>query len=274
MNRLGTLKPGAELLATAEPGKRDVPILVAQGFGKGRTLAYAGDTTYLWRIFGLPETTEGAEIHARFWKQTVLWLARQENSEGSVWVKPDFRRLAAGAQQGFAVGVRGKGGLDLPGGKYDVRITLPDGSTIPAPTRRDGQADRGQFWQTLLPGEYRLDVTGQALDLDQKPVGGKASIRFVVYQDDRETLQTAADPGLLGKIATAGGGRPQAYRTDELPDFLTKLKSAALPNEKIKVDRYPDWRSEKLRPFLPFWFLLFVAVLGAEWALRRLWGMV
>ena len=38
----------------------------------------------------------------------MLWLAQQENSEGSVWVKPDLRRLAAGVQQGLAVGVAGK----------------------------------------------------------------------------------------------------------------------------------------------------------------------
>src|SRR5262249_61892361 len=143
--------------------------------------------------------------HSRFWKQTVLWRAHQENSEGSVWVKPDFRRLPAGQQQMFSVGVQGKGGVPLRGGKYDVQIIGPDNTPLPAPVRREGEFDRGSFWQTLQPGEYRIVAKGEALDTDQKPVSGQATVRFLVYQDERELLQTAADMDFLGKLAANGG---------------------------------------------------------------------
>src|SRR5262245_11187723 len=274
INRLGDKKPTASILATTEPDGKGDPVLVAQSIGKGRTLAFAGDTTFLWRIYGLPETTEGVDIHARFWKQTALWLAQQENSAGNVWVKPDFRRLATGQQQLFSVGVKGKSGLELTGGKYEVRVSGPDGQSFPVQVRREGQLDRGQFWQTLQPGEYRIDVTGAAPDTDGKPVGGKASVRFVAYQDERELLQQAADLDFLGKVAAAGGGRSNAYRIDDLPDFLSKLKTATLPNQKVKVERFPDWRKTALTPFLPLWLLLFVIILTLEWGLRRMWGMV
>jgi uncharacterized membrane protein len=274
INRLGTPKPGASLLATAEANKRDYPILVSQHVGKGRTLAFAGDTTYLWRILNLPKSTEGVDIHARFWKQTVLWLAQQENSEGNVWVKPDLRRLAAGAPEGFSVGVTGKNGIERPGGRYEAKVIGPDGSTMPVQIQREGQSDRGKYWRTLQPGEYRIEVSGEAVDEDQKKVSGKASVRFLVYQDDREMLQPAADSDFLGKVAAAGGGRPSAYRIDDLPTFLERLKDTPLPNSKVKVDRYPDWQSTKLSPFLPLWLTLFVVVLCAEWGLRRMWGMV
>lgn len=274
INRLGTVKPTAQLLATTEPNDKGDPLMAAMTFQRGRTLAFAGDTTYLWRIYGLPNNQDGVEYHARFWKQTVLWLAQQENSEGNVWVKPDFRRLAAGQQQLFSVGVRGKSGLDLVGGRYDVRITAPNGQSFPVPARREGQLDRGQFWQTLQPGEYRIDASGVAKDDDGKDVGGKASVRFMVYQDERELLQQAADMDFLGKVAAAGGGRSHPYRIDDLPDFLTKLKSATLPNQKVQIKRFPDWRKTALSPFLPLWLILFIAILTCEWALRRLWGMV
>jgi uncharacterized membrane protein len=274
INRLGDRKPTASVLATTEPDGKGDPILVAQSVGRGRTLAFAGDTTFLWRIYGLPDNTEGAEIHARFWKQTALWLAQQENSAGNVWVKPDFRRLATGQQQLFSVGVKGKSGLDLTGGKYEVRVTGPNGQSFPVPVRREGQFDRGQFWQTLQPGEYRIDVTGAAPDTDGRPVGGKASVRFVAYQDERELLQQAADLDFLGKVAAAGGGRSNPYRIDDLPDFLSKLKTATLPNQKVKIERFPDWRKRALTPFLPVWLLLFILILTLEWGLRRMWGMV
>ena len=75
INRLGSAKPGASLLATALPNKPEYPILASQHVGKGRTLAFAGDTTYLWRIFGLPDSTEGVDIHSRF-LETNRALAR------------------------------------------------------------------------------------------------------------------------------------------------------------------------------------------------------
>ena len=274
INRLGDLKPTAQLLASTEPNDKGDRLMAAMTFNRGRTLAFAGDTTYLWRIYGLPNNTEGVEYHARFWKQTVLWLAQQENSEGNIWVKPDFRRLPAGQQQLFSVGARGKSGLELPGGRYEVKITAPNGQSFPIPVRREGQFERGQFWQALQPGEYRIDASGTAKDVDGKLVGGKASVRFMVFQDERELLQQAADMDFLGKVAAAGGGRSNAYRIDDLPDFLAKLKTATLPNQKVQIKRFPDWRKTTLTPFLPLWLVLFIAVLTCEWALRRLWGMV
>src|SRR5262249_53787680 len=95
-NKLGREKPGARVLARTEPNARVDPLMVAQSFGKGRTLAFAGDTTWYWGKLGFPDTTEGWELHDRFWKQVILWLAQQENSEGNVWIKPDFRRLPSG----------------------------------------------------------------------------------------------------------------------------------------------------------------------------------
>jgi hypothetical protein len=182
--------------------------------------------------------------------------------------------LATGAQEGFSVGVRGKNGIDRPNGRYEVKVIAPDGTAQSVTIQHEGQADRGKYWRTLQPGEYRIEVSGEATDEDQKKVSGKASVRFLAYQDEREMLQPAADKDFLGKLAANGGGRPEPYRIADLPEFLGKLKSAALPSAKVKVDRYPDWRSTKLGPFLPLWLILFVIVLCAEWGLRRMWGMV
>jgi hypothetical protein len=83
--RLGRLKRGAGVLARA--GDRDTgpPLLVRQDYGRGRTAALAADTTWLWHqlgLRGLPKTTEGQDLHARFWKQLVIYLAHQEDQGG------------------------------------------------------------------------------------------------------------------------------------------------------------------------------------------------
>lgn len=286
MNRLGPpgaanpVKVGAEILARTEPGDQGEPILVAHSAGRGRVLALGGDTTFYWRVFGLPETTDGMTYHARFWKQTVLWLAHQENMEGNVWIKPDLRRLPSGSRQQFSVGVKGKTGMDLPGATYTAKIIGPDGVANPVQISRDRNIDRGIFWKTDLPGEYKIEVSGKALDVDQQEVSGAASVRFLVYQDESELQRQAADHDFLGKLAATGGGPAQPFAIDELPDFLRKMKSAAMPNQRVKMQHYPDWRQKSEAPryipplFLPLWLTLFVAVLALEWGLRRWWGMV
>ena len=158
--------------------------------------------------------------------------------------------------------------------KYEAKIIDPSGASHVVPVRRERTQDRGEFWRTDLPGEYRLDISGEAVDVDKKVVSGKASVRFLVYQDDSEMMRQAADPDLLEKIAAASGAPPKIHQLDEFPDFLTKLKSAKLPGQRSKTIHWPEWRKNTLAPFLPILLILFVVILSAEWALRRWWGMV
>src|SRR5258707_553926 len=114
MTKLGKPK---ELATVYARSNTDAPMLVGQDYGSGRTLAFAGDTTHLWR-----RTPEGVASHARFWKQIVLWLAHQEERKGNVVIKPDTRRLAAGGKLGFAVDLRGKGDSEAKEKHFDVKV--------------------------------------------------------------------------------------------------------------------------------------------------------
>ena len=61
-------------------------------------------------------------------------------------------------------------------------------------------------------------------------------------------------------------------------DAPLDLKWAQLmpPAETVKPKpKYlPDWRRDRSKGFLPGWLILFAVLLGTEWALRRMWGMV
>jgi hypothetical protein len=94
----------------------------------------------------------------------------------------------------------------------------------------------------------------------------------LIYQDDTELLRQAADHDFLTKLAAAGGGK--FHRADELPKFLQELEKHAPAPGRLKAKYWPDWRRTTLGGFLPLLFVLFVAVLGLEWGLRRWWGMV
>ena len=59
--------PGIRILLETPRGE---PLLVSGEYGAGRTLAFAGDSTYRWPLAGF-----GRE-HNRFWRQIILWLVK------------------------------------------------------------------------------------------------------------------------------------------------------------------------------------------------------
>src|SRR5262249_18488342 len=124
MNRMGVLRPGGNGAVLARmSGPPTLPVLAARNYGAGRTMAFAGDTTWRW-----VRPPAGAQLHARFWKQLILWLAKQEEAEGNAWVKPDARRLVSGAKLGFAVGLRGRGGVEVKEPRFEAKVVGPDGA--------------------------------------------------------------------------------------------------------------------------------------------------
>src|SRR5207253_2616349 len=119
--------------------------------------------------------------YERFWKQTMLWLARQENVEGNAWIKPDARRLAAGTNQrlGFSVGLRGKGGIELPNAQFQVQVIGPSKEVTEVPLLLEGKDQRGYFLKTNTPGEYRIQLLAKGKDVDGQDIESKASARFL-----------------------------------------------------------------------------------------------
>lgn len=262
-------------------------LLIGNQFGgegsKGRVLTFGGFDTYLWEQLGQPKTRQGVEIHHRFWRQCVLWLAHQEEEEGQVYVRPKYRRLPVAGDQEVRVGLKTPGGGDDPNAKLTVKVLAPgedEAKAAPKQTVRDKDGEKVLF-KPRAPGEYVVVVTAPVLGPDGQPVVGpdgkpmehRGVARFIAYPEvSEEMLKVAADADFMRKIADASGGK--ALRLEDLPAFLKELK--AQPNDvlKPKPKYYPDWRRNHSKGFLPAWLMLFVTFIGAEWALRRLWGMV
>ena len=58
-------------------------VMVTKNYGEGRVLAFGGDTTHRWI-----RTPETRDMQRRFWQRMAIWLAKQDEAEGSVWVTP------------------------------------------------------------------------------------------------------------------------------------------------------------------------------------------
>ncbi len=287
--------------ATAQPAGKEIqapkgtdPLLVGAQLGvgnKGRILAYGAYDTYLWQRLGQPQTQQGVEIHNRFWKQCILWLAHQEEDEGQAYARPEFRRLPVSGDQTIWVGLKAPAGGDDFNADLEVKI-LPPGQDKPededkAPkqtvlkTTKDGKPATKVLFKPPAQGEYNVVVTSPMKGTDGKPLIGpdgkpqkyRGTARFIAFPDvSDEMLRVSADPQFMEKLSAASGGK--ALRLEDLPDFLKELKAQKLDTLKPKPHYLPDWRRNHSKGFLPSWLVLFVLCLGLEWGLRRMWGMV
>ncbi|HUT93153.1 MAG TPA: glutamine amidotransferase [Thermoguttaceae bacterium] len=251
--RTDAMKPLALVLAEAG---REQPLLVANDYGRGRAMAFAGDTTWHWWMRG----HEAA--HKRFWRQVVLWLARKDESmEGNVWIKLPGRRFRPGGRVEFSVGAQSPAGGPVDDADYQAEVVLPDGSERALTLVRGQEQMTGSFQAGEVSGDYTIQVTAAK---DGEPLGSTRS-RFLVIEQDLELDNAAADATMLESLAAMTGGR--SLVPEELPDLIERLAQDA---EGLEV------RTETKRPLWDTWafFLLLVGLLAAEWYLRKRWGLV
>jgi len=252
-NRWSGIKPGSIVLAEDERGG---PLLVAQFFGQGRVIAFAGDSTWRWCLHGF-ETA-----HKRFWRQITLWLARKEDTQQNpVWLHLAQRQVPLGERLFFEVGAGDPLGESITDVTWQVEVVSPDGKRRPVAVRQQDRIWQGEFAETTEAGDYSLEIratqNGQVL--------GEDKARFVVVKRDVEMDQPASDPGLLAALAATSGGRSCA--PEEFPEVLSELQKrleeleVPIATRKTLWDRWPV-------------LLLFVALTSVEWFLRKRWGLV
>jgi uncharacterized membrane protein len=260
------VSPGVEVLLESE---REEPILVVGQYGKGRTAAFAGDSTWQWVLQGK------GEIHRRFWRQLLLWmLNRDAPAPDSFWIEMESRRYERRAPVGFTIGVQSL----LP---FDSAIVLraqvlrESGEPVPVKLERrvgTGAAGANQVLASgqlpeLSGGMYRLRV--DCPDATAAYTAGEIS--FQVIDRDVELSQPIAELSRLEQLAAlteSAGGR--AYRTDEVEALIEQIRSLRQKSVLPVVEKFrlgDDWLSG--------WVLtiLFVGLLASEWYLRKRWGL-
>lgn len=252
-NKLHNLAPGAIVLAEAGTDK---PLLVAQNFGDGRVMAFAGDSTWRWWMHGYESA------HKRFWRQVVLWLARKDQAqEGAIWVRLAQRRFAPSQRVEFTMGAMSPSGEPVSDATFNAEVVLPDGTKRPLSLVRQDDQMAGSFRDTQTAGDYSIEVTATQKD---QPLGSTRS-RFLVFQQDLELDNASADAATLGSLAVMTGG--QSLAPEQLPELVKKLldETASL-----------DVQQETKKTFWDTWsfFLTLVGLLGVEWYLRKRWGLV
>ncbi len=252
------LKPNAAVISEADDPQHS-PLVVVGAWGTGRTAAVAFDTTWRWQMEGHPELQE------RFWRQLVLWLSRKDDTGGeAVWARLDQRRYQRGSRVEFAVGAFDEKREPIATAGFDVRIEKPDGSVAMVPVSPRGKEFVGNFDETSLPGDYRLNVIASSGQANL----GSAEVRFTVPDRDMELDQPAAEPTFMASLANltsdVGGA---GLAPEELPDLLERLQERFEEFEEEVSTQQSLWDSWPMLTAL-------VGLLSTEWWLRKRWGLV
>lgn len=277
-NRVGRAKPGATVLGvnasyttTAGP-----PIIMAvQEVGKGRTMAFTSDITRSWgRDY---ETTWGEPIqgayvseyncdhryYRRFWINAVRWLAANKIGRTNNPVILELAQTVARPGDAVPASVKVLDKSLRPAGGAVVELTLsaPGATNRVIPAAYDAAAQA--YWARVpLPEAGDFTVTAAATVGSLKLGEDK---QLVICEDaDAELQDVRARPEVMAAIAKASGGKVLDPRDDGVAQARSLFGSA--PPITVELRRSPMWDR--------FWLLASIlAVLSAEWVLRRLRGL-
>lgn len=250
---LATVRPGAAVLAVAEADGRESPVVAVQRFGAGRTALFAGQASWRWKM--MRPSSDGS--YDRFWRQTARWLTA-ETLEPLAMSPPGA--ALPGDPVSLAIVAKTAEFTPSSGDELQVRVETPSGEVATVTPALTDPA-RGLFTAQVPaaePGIYRAEVTR---------IGGgppaRAEIRWLVGGLDREMADPRLNDAGLREMARASGGR-----------FTTEASGAAvatLTREAARLaERPPEWRDAWHTGWM---FAAIVALVSAEWALRRRWGL-
>jgi hypothetical protein len=258
LNRAGTAKPAASVLAAVSDGRQEYPALVTQQYGRGRTAALlVGD---MWHL-GMGDEQRVQDL-AKGWRQIVRWLV------ADVPERVEIRTEPAADGQGMRIAIKARDAKFLPldNARVSLKVTAlrADGQVAPAIALEAAavSTESGLYEATYIPretGGYRVEasVTDTAGAVIGETEGGWATNLALA-----EYHSLAPDRAAMEAIAKQTGGK--VVEASELPALVKELPMMRMP--VVEHWSKPLWHT-------PFLFLFALACLVGEWGLRRSRGL-
>jgi uncharacterized membrane protein len=279
-NYIQRLKPAATALGYSVESLPNIggsmPIFAAQPYGRGRTFAFAPDTTVDWGRDFESKWGEGDNRYfRRFWRNLVRWLG--ENAvRGNHRVLAETDRVIYGAGEPIVVTARAWDDNGNETFEYDLRaeVKFPTtaaassaASTTPLAAVANGKGYRTELDSGLLAGTAANDTATmipRSIDVVATRQGvevGRDSITIQIIPDLHELTRPQSRPETLQTLAEMTGGRVVTSPND-IADLLAKLPQ--IEGESL-ISREPLWNKT--------WLLATIlTLLSIEWTLRRLAG--
>lgn len=250
-------KPLTAVLASAKgPASNEVtPAMVHRRFGRGQVLSVGVDGLWRWAFNA---KTEGANTtFDRFWDQMLLWLmaGRDVLPSRQFSLRASSGNVQLGEKVFFRLIMR------TPDAKVrEVPIALFDDKREVARTSL-AISDPSEPYR--LTAEFTPEKTGKFRALARFPDGTSEEARFIVFNDNPEETEVAADVTYLKRLCSQSGGR--LLDPNELTRLVQDLRLG-------KLDSAPKTRIKSVWDG-PLLFYLIGLLFATDWFLRRRWGL-
>lgn len=251
---VGGPRPGAQILAVAIGGGAPVqPLIAAQRYGQGRSMVFAGEASWQWRMMR-PATDTSYET---IWRQIARWLTA--GSPGPVAIAA-MSPSVPGITDRITVTVRNEDYAPVGNAEVRIGVTAPNGQTrqlTPAlSSPQDGRY--GVAARFDQPGVYRIDAT--AVRAGDKL--GTATRQVLVGGADLEMTQPRLNEAVLKRLASATGGRYLAADEAHRLPALVRESRADAGTPELRDLWHNGWS-----------LLAIITLLATEWIVRRRAGL-
>jgi uncharacterized membrane protein len=251
---VGGARPGAQILAVAmTAGGTPQPLIAAQRYGHGRSVAFAGEASWRWRMLRPADDTSYETI----WRQLARWVTAGAQSAVTIGA---MSPAVPGITDRISVVVRDEDFRAVANAEVALQMTAPNGEkrqlSAALSSPQDGRY--GVAARFDQPGVYKIDAVATRAGTRI----GTASRPVLVGGVDLEMTQPRLNEAVLRRLAADGNGRyVRADQAGELPSLLRESRAEAGTPEMRDL-----WHNG--------WSLLaIVGLLAGEWVARRRVGL-
>ncbi len=232
-----------------------LPAMVQRRVGRGQVLSIAVDG--LWRWSFNPKAAATNNVFDRFWDQLVLWLVAGGDSTPSqpYSFRASTANLVLGAKMHFRLSIRDP---EHAPKEVPVAIFAEEKPILQTALTAQDATDSAHLTADFLPekpGRYRALAT--------LPGGQQQEVKWIVFEDNPEEKEVAADVPYLSELCESSGGR--VLLPAQLAKFAAGLQERdAEPHTKVRLTSVWD------RAWI---FYVICGALALDWYLRRKLGL-
>jgi uncharacterized membrane protein len=193
---VGGPRPGATVLAvTSMASGMVVPVVAVQRYGRGRSMAFAGEASWRWRMLR-PSTDRSYEF---FWRQAVRWLSSNAPDPVALTVPVEAE---PGDALSIELDVRDRAFTSVPDAGVTLALSAPGAEARPLPVRPTGTGRFAGALPSGLEGLYRVQAQARRGTTDL----GAAEEWLYVGGSNREFADPRLNEGFLRRLARESGG--------------------------------------------------------------------
>jgi uncharacterized membrane protein len=250
----GTPRPGAQVLAVTTSGGSELrPLLITQRYGVGRSMVFAGEATWRWRML-LPSTNT---THELVWRQMARWVGSGSAERIEI---PPTSVVLPGTTDPVSVLVRDESFKPVANAEVTMRVRDPNGQERSLPA---ALADPREGRYTAAVRFDQAGVYTVAADVRRgSEPAATVSRPLLVGGADVELSEPRLNDDVLRRIAESSGGTYMA--AEDAANVPELLKKGGVGNPPVEMRDL--WNTG--------WSLAAIVVLlGCEWLLRRRVGL-